>query len=87
MPSEILAVTYEIDAMTHKDGYFSIPKKVSDLLGLKSNDYVHLIITHPSGGHLFSGKWQMKSGNEIYGPEIAARIKSGQRIRVSVSRP
>jgi hypothetical protein len=87
MSSEVLSVTYEIDAMAHKDGNFSIPKKVCDLLGLRSDDFVHLIISHPYGGHLFSGKWQMKSGNEIYGNEIAERIKSGQRIRVTISKP
>lgn len=87
MSSEILSVTFEIDAMSHSDGHFSIPSKVCDLLDLKPNDHAHLIIEHPKGGHLFSGNWQLKSRYEIYGKEMAVLIKTGQRIRVTISNP
>jgi len=86
MSSSIVSVTFEIDAMSHKDGYFSIPSKVCALLDLRPDDFIYLIIRHPNGGPLFSGNWQMKSGFEIYGKEMSERIKAGQRIRVVVSK-
>lgn len=54
MSSEIISVTFEIDSM-NRDGYFSVPKKVCDLLGLRPKDYANIIINHPKGEHLFSG--------------------------------
>jgi hypothetical protein len=87
MTTKILSVTFEKEAMHHKDGNFSIPAKVCGLLGLNHDDNVHLIISTPNGGHLFSGPWQMKSGYEIYGPEMEERIKAGDRIRVEISKP
>ncbi len=86
MPLDILSVTFEKEAMSHKNGNFSVPTAVCELLGFKPNDHAYLIISHPNGGHLFSGKWQLKSGYEIYGKEMAERIKAGQRIRVTISR-
>jgi len=87
MTTRILSVTFEIDAMNHSDGHFSIPTKVCNLLDLEHGDKVHLIVSTPNGGHLFAGPWEMKSGFEIYGPEMKERIKAGDRIRVEVSKP
>ena len=87
MSLDILSVTFEKEAMFHQDGHFSVPSVVCNVLGLRPKDYAYLIISHPSGGHLFSGQWQLKSGYEIYGKELAGRIKAGQRIRVTISKP
>ena len=86
MSDEILSVTFEKNAMTHQDGHFSIPTKICKVLGLNYDDAIHLIIHHPKGGLLFAGQWQMKSGYEIYGKEMAERIKAGDRIRVTVAK-
>jgi len=87
MDQEILSVTFEKNAMSHTDGHFSVPTKVCDLLDLRPNDFAHLIISTPKGGHLFSGTWQLKSGFEVYGKEMAERIKAGDKIRVTISKP
>ena len=87
MPANIISITFEKESMKHKDGHFSIPASVCGLLGLSHDDEIHMIITHPHGGFLFAGNWQMKSGYEIYGKEFAGRIKAGEKIRVTVSKP
>ncbi len=85
MSYQILSVVLEIDAQSHEDGHFSIPKVVCDTLGLKSEDPVRLVIETLDGKLLFTGQKPLRSGLEIYGPEMKI-IKAGQRIRVTVSR-
>lgn len=86
MSYDVLSVTFEKDAMRHRDGHFTIPKKICELINLAPGDQVHLIIRTVKGDFLYAGKWQMKSGYEIYGGELRERIKAGERIIVTVSK-
>jgi bifunctional DNA-binding transcriptional regulator/antitoxin component of YhaV-PrlF toxin-antitoxin module len=49
MAVNIYAVTFESEAQSHRDGQFSIPKEVCDILGLESGDDIHLHIRTPLG--------------------------------------
>lgn len=87
MGHQVLSVTFEVDAQSSSDGRFSIPAEVCQLLGsLSTGDTVRLVIQTPSGALLFAGTKQLSSGTEIYGADMAERIKAGQRIRVIASR-
>ena len=87
MIEQVLAVTFDKKAMGFEDGHFSIPVDVCNLLDLESGGLVHLIISSPKGGLLWAGTRRMRSGLEIYGPDMAERIKAGDLIRVTVSVP
>jgi bifunctional DNA-binding transcriptional regulator/antitoxin component of YhaV-PrlF toxin-antitoxin module len=83
---QVVSVTYDIDAQAHRDGQFSVPKEVCDLLGVNGGDKVRVVIETPEG-RTPPIDTELRSGKEIYGPEIRAHVKAGQRIRVTVSRP
>jgi hypothetical protein len=87
MGYQVQEVTYEIDAQKHIDGRFNVPKKVCNILGLKYGDHIRLMVLTLGGELLYHGEKQMKSGSEIYGPEIRLVVKAGQRIKVIASRP
>jgi len=87
MSEEIISVTFEKRAMEYKDGHFSVPTKVCELLGFDYDDDTHIVISHPRGTILFAGNRQMKSGYEFYGKDFAQIIKGGDRIRVTISKP
>jgi bifunctional DNA-binding transcriptional regulator/antitoxin component of YhaV-PrlF toxin-antitoxin module len=86
---EILAVTFEVDAQ-NRDGQFTIPKEVRDILGLKEEDEVHLVFEISPREQKTRIK-QLKSGPEIYdteeNPDLREFVKAGQRIKVTASRP
>ncbi|MFC2063711.1 hypothetical protein ACFLXB_01265 [Chloroflexota bacterium] len=86
MKPNILSVTFEINAQSHKDGQFTVPNDVCIILGLDNEDMIRLVVETPGGTHLFSGEKKLSSGHEIYGPEINNFVKAGQRIRVHASR-
>ena len=80
MNATVLSVTFETDEQEHKDGQFSVPQKVCDILNLKNGDSVDLEI---KGHHI---KTKLSSGNEVYGQEIVNLVKAKERIRVLISR-
>lgn len=87
MAHQVLSVTFEVNAQSHSNGQFSIPAEVCRILGcLRSGDTIRLMIQTQSGVLLFDGPKQLASGAEIYGPDMAERIRAGQRIRVTASR-
>jgi bifunctional DNA-binding transcriptional regulator/antitoxin component of YhaV-PrlF toxin-antitoxin module len=86
MAANIYAVTFESEAQSHKDGQFSIPKEVCDILGLESGDQIYLDI-RTSSGERFTGQKQLKSGLEIYGTDIAQYVKALQPITVTAAKP
>jgi hypothetical protein len=86
MATTIISVTFEVDAQRHKDGQFSVPKNVCDLLRLQDEDYIALVIKSADGVKFKTTK-KLSSGKEIYGPEISEHVKAGDRITVTASRP
>jgi hypothetical protein len=62
---------------------FSILAAIARHLGIKSGAIVHLTITKGKRV-LFRGWHELKSGLEIYGPQIRASVKTGQLIHVVV---
>jgi hypothetical protein len=89
MAHQVLAVTFEVDAQNARDGQFSMPKVVCDILKLKEEDRVRPIFDTPSGEQVSRDK-QLKSGLEIYDtkndPDLREFIKAGERITVTASR-
>ena len=82
---KILAVAFEVD--TYKDkGHFNVPAGVREALGLGEEDKVRLVIETPSGERHTLDK-ELKSGAEIYGPDVRELVEPGQRITVTASRP
>lgn len=81
------AVTFEVDAQSYKGGRFKMPAEVLRLLDMGDDEAVHLRIESLDGQSRWAGIHQMKSGAEIYGPELEQHVGPGERIRVVVSRP
>lgn len=86
MKPEIIAVLFA--ATTHESGdQFVVPSKVREALELtEDRDEIELRIHTPGGGSLSVVK-PLMSGPEIYGPDIRAHVKAGDRILVEASRP
>lgn len=76
-------VKFEKHAQNHKDGQFSIPMEICHELGLKSGDYADLEVKSKEGTKFFERK-QLRSGPEIYGPEIREHVKAGEHLVVTV---
>jgi hypothetical protein len=88
MSHQVISVTFEVDAPSHKDGIFSMPTEVCEFLGgLKNGDPRHLVIQSMNGAQLYAGEKTLASGREIYGADLKDHIKAGQRIRVTASKP
>ena len=88
MNHQVISVTFEVDAQSHKDGIFSMPTEVCEILGgLNNGDPVALVIQSTNGTLLYSGEKTLASGKEIYGADLKDHVKAGQRIRVTVSIP
>ena len=79
------AVMYTITAQPQGNGKFSVPKKVTDFLGLHDGDKIRLVIESSKGK--IDIVTYLKSGKEIYGDEISKHVKSGEQIRVTASKP
>ena len=86
MGSEILSVTFEVDAQSWTDGRFAVPAKVCHALELRYGAPIHLIIESLEGECLFEGDTRMRNGREIFGKGMSKIIEAGQRIRVTASR-
>ena len=84
MSHTILAVTFELDAQRWRDGQLTIPDEVLKILGLEEGD-IKLVIEAQGESRMFLT--QLRSGHEIYRPDIREYIKAGDRIRVIASRP
>ena len=84
---KIISITFEINAQKHRNGQFTVPRKVCDLLNLKPHNHIHLDVMDTNERELISDVFQLRSGTEIYGPELRKIIKSGQRIIVTASKP
>jgi hypothetical protein len=74
------------ETRTNKKG-FNIPKELADLLGLKRQSPVALVITRSSGELVFHGTGKVTSGTEITQVRICRRLQYAETIRVSASRP
>lgn len=85
MTPKIVSITFEIDAQSHRDGQFTIPAKVCELLELKPEDDIVLFIETSSA--TFATIQKLSSGTEIYGPEVSRYVKAGERIRVMAAHP
>jgi len=85
MAPTIISITFEIDAQNHKDGHFSVPRGVCNLLGLQAGDDIALFIKSSSRTLEITKK--LSSGTEIYGSDIAECVKAGERITVTASCP
>lgn len=79
MNHKVLSVTFETNAQSHKDGQFTVPREVCDLMGIGNGDMIMVEIK----GHKISAK--LASGTEVYGPEFRELIKAGERIVVAIS--
>jgi len=85
MSATICSVTFEIDAQGHAEGRFSVPMGVCRILQLRPGDRIGLAIETPRGA--FKVTKALSSGTEIYGAGIAKRVRPGDRLRVTASRP
>jgi bifunctional DNA-binding transcriptional regulator/antitoxin component of YhaV-PrlF toxin-antitoxin module len=84
MAYEIISVTFDVDAQTKQSGRFTVPQKICALFGFESGDKVALEI---AGHHSKPVETELVSGTEIYGLELELGIASGERLRVTISRP
>ncbi len=78
---KVLSAEFEIEAQSWRDGQFSIPTEIIDLMGVSKADDLILEITSSKGTRIIRGK--IKSGNEIYG-NLFDHISSGELLRVRV---
>jgi hypothetical protein len=83
---EIVAVTYEIDAQNNAPGRFSVPAQICTYLGIGPGSRVD--VTIEAGGKIHPTARKMLKGDREPSPvaEMAAWIKPGERIRVTVAR-
>ena len=69
-------------------GRFQVGKDTAKVLGLGKRDYVDLVIRDANTGkRIYAGKKQFKSDHEVYGGELAKRLKPDQAIIVEASSP
>ena len=85
MRPRILSVSYV--AQVHSgQKRFSIPKEVLGLLKMRDRGIALLSVRRASSGEvIFFGEHQIKSGVEIYGPEVAS-LMSNETIWVEISK-
>jgi|SRR5690606_962130 len=79
--ANIFSVEYEINAQNWRDGQFSIPKKVADILSLQPGSNVIVEITSSKGTKSFI--MTIKSGLELYG--LSDHVESQELVRVRVT--
>lgn len=81
--TRIISVTFEGNAQRYKDGRFTIPKPVRDILQLEGRAF-QLELLDASSEPVYKGTHQMKSGPEVY--DLSEHVKRGEPIRVRVTR-
>jgi hypothetical protein len=86
MKARNVSVTFNVDVYDSRP-WFQIPTAVAKLLGLKSGDVIAVSIRTLKGKHPYHGLANMGSGKEIYRSYVSTRLKKGEDIRVTVSRP
>jgi len=84
----ILSVAFETSLQDAGQLRFSIPKEIAQLLGIKrSKKRLALSIKTLSGGVVYDARKTLTSGKEVTGAGMKkSGLKTGQRIRVQVSR-
>ena len=86
MKPQIVGVVFTVTVQASGDR-FVVPVKAYEALDLtEDRNEIQLWIHTPSGGS-FSVMKPMMSGPEIYGPNIKAHVKAGDRLLVEASRP
>jgi hypothetical protein len=83
--TQIYKVQFPLKTMSHKDGHFTLPADICKQLGVTCEDRIRLVVQDLNGAYLFNGIKQLKSGTEIYGPDMKA-IKKASQILVTASR-
>ena len=82
MTSRVFSVKYEINAQNWRDGQFSIPVDVANILALQDEDQLSLEVCSHKGVKTFITT--MKSGKEIYG--LSEHVDAGELVVVSVTK-
>lgn len=72
---DVISITFEINAQSHRDGQFTVPKQVCDLLGLKPGEEISSLI-EPMKIPTIK---KLSSGTEIYGSDISNYVKAGKK--------
>lgn len=83
MSNRVFTVRYEIKAQHWRDGQFSVPKKVVDILALQQGDDVILEVISCNGSKNLITK--MKSGSEIYG-DLSGHVVAGETVVVGITK-
>jgi hypothetical protein len=84
----IVGVTFETKAQEWRDGQFSVPKEVTNILKLQDGDDIALVVRRLEPLELlYIGTKALKSGKEIYGAVDLGCLKRGERILVEASVP
>lgn len=86
MKARNISATFHVDVYDSKP-WFQVPRAITKLLELKSNSVIAISISRPDGELLFHGLASMGSGTEIYRVYVSKKLKKGEEIRVTVSRP
>jgi hypothetical protein len=86
MKARNTSVTFHVDVYDSKP-WFQVPRAITKLLELKSNTVIAISISRPNGELLYHGLARMGSGTEIYRAYVSKKLKKGEEIRVTVSRP
>jgi hypothetical protein len=81
------SVSYEYATHDTQRGQIWVFADALRALGVDNPDGrpVHIVIETPPGTLVYSGEKTMRSGPEIYGPDIAEVVKPNSRVRVMVS--
>lgn len=83
MDHKTIEITFVVTAQRHDDGQFSLPKPLARELGLGSGDPIRLTVSSTHG--TWTGASNLRSGLEIYGPELRNVVRRGERVRASVA--
>jgi hypothetical protein len=86
MKARNISVTFHVDVYDSRP-WFQVPRAIAKVLGVKSGDEIAVTISTPKGGLLYHDLATLGSGTEIYQAQIGRRLRKGQEIRVTASRP
>ena len=78
MKPKVISITFEVDAQSHKDGQFTVPKEICDLLAIGNGSNVIVEINDKKI------PTELKSGTEIYGSDFNTLVKAGEKIKVTL---
>jgi hypothetical protein len=80
MNEKILSVTFEVVAQRYKNGRFSVPQSVCEILNIRSGDNIIVEINN----NRFDLK--LTSGREVDSSELSQVVKAREKIQVKISR-